>query len=59
LSHGRFKGLLDDKSINVAYDFIREKEVGRAKFNKQEDRATTGKARDYDCKQCKCLSNRN
>jgi hypothetical protein len=27
------------------HDFIRgEKEVGRAKFNKQEDRATTGKA---------------
>ena len=45
--------LLDDKSINVAYDFVRgEKEVGRAKFNKQEDRATTGKGDCIDCKQC-------
>ena len=39
--YGRLQGvLLDNKSINVAYDFVRgEKEVGRAKFNKQEDRA--------------------
>ena len=52
--YGRLQGvLLDDKSINVAYDFIRgEKEVGRAKFNKQEDRATTGKGDCIDCKQC-------
>ncbi|MFV8355084.1 cytochrome c oxidase accessory protein CcoG [Flavobacterium sp. XS1P32] len=52
--YGRLQGvLLDDKSINVAYDFVRgEKEVGRAKFNKQEDRATTGKGDCIDCKQC-------
>jgi polyferredoxin len=36
------KVLLDNKSINVAYDFVREKRK-RAKFNKQEDRAATGK----------------
>lgn len=52
--YGRLQGvLLDDKSINVAYDFVRgEKEVGRAKFNKQEDRAITGKGDCIDCKQC-------
>ncbi|MBG6111088.1 cytochrome c oxidase accessory protein FixG [Flavobacterium sp. CG_9.10] len=52
--YGRLQGvLLDDKSINVAYDFVRgEKEVGRAKFNKQEDRASTGKGDCIDCKQC-------
>nr|WP_314896052.1 cytochrome c oxidase accessory protein CcoG [uncultured Flavobacterium sp.] len=52
--YGRLQGvLLDDKSINVAYDFVRgEKEVGRAKFNKQEDRAATGKGDCIDCKQC-------
>ena len=52
--YGRLQGvLLDDKSINVAYDFVRgEKEAGRAKFNKQEDRATTGKGDCIDCKQC-------
>jgi cytochrome c oxidase accessory protein FixG len=52
--YGRLQGvLLDDKSINVAYDFVRgEKETGRAKFNKQEDRATTGKGDCIDCKQC-------
>ncbi|MFV8353664.1 cytochrome c oxidase accessory protein CcoG [Flavobacterium sp. XS2P14] len=52
--YGRLQGvLLDDKSINVAYDFVRgEKEVGRAKFNKQEDRTTTGKGDCIDCKQC-------
>jgi cytochrome c oxidase accessory protein FixG len=45
--------LLDNKSINVAYDFVRgEKELGRAKFNKQEDRATSGKGDCIDCKQC-------
>ena len=45
--------LLDNKSINVAYDFVRgEKEVGRAKFNKQEDRETTGNGDCIDCKQC-------
>lgn len=52
--YGRLQGvLLDNKSINVAYDFVRgEKEVGRAKFNKQEDRATSGKGDCIDCKQC-------
>jgi cytochrome c oxidase accessory protein FixG len=52
--YGRLQGvLLDNKSINVAYDFVRgEKELGRAKFNKQEDRAATGKGDCIDCKQC-------
>ena len=52
--YGRLQGvLLDNKSINVAYDYVRgEKEVGRAKFNKQEDRAASGKGDCIDCKQC-------
>ena len=52
--YGRLQGvLLDDKSINVAYDFVRgEKEVGRAKFNKQEERVASGKGDCIDCKQC-------
>ena len=52
--YGRMQGvLLDNKSINVAYDHVRgEKELGRAKFNKQEDRATTGKGDCIDCMQC-------
>ena len=52
--YGRLQGvLLDNKSINVAYDFVRgEKETGRAKFNKQEDRAASGKGDCIDCKQC-------
>jgi cytochrome c oxidase accessory protein FixG len=52
--YGRLQGvLLDNKSINVAYDFVRgEKEVGRAKFNKNEDRATTGKGDCIDCHLC-------
>lgn len=52
--YGRLQGvLLDNKSINVAYDFVRgEKELGRAKFNKQEDRASSGKGDCIDCKQC-------
>lgn len=52
--YGRLQGvLLDNKSINVAYDFVRgEKEAGRAKYNKQEDRATSGKGDCIDCKQC-------
>ncbi|WP_333694605.1 cytochrome c oxidase accessory protein CcoG [Flavobacterium sp.] len=52
--YGRMQGvLLDNKSINVAYDYVRgEKELGRAKFNKQEDRATSGKGDCIDCKQC-------
>jgi len=52
--YGRLQGvLLDNKSINVAYDFVRgEKETGRAKFNKKENRATTGKGDCIDCHQC-------
>jgi cytochrome c oxidase accessory protein FixG len=52
--YGRLQGvLLDNKSINVAYDFVRgEKENGRAKFNKQEDRASSGKGDCIDCFQC-------
>ena len=52
--YGRLQGvLLDNKSINVAYDFVRgEKEAGRAKFNKQEDRVASGKGDCIDCKQC-------
>ncbi|AWG21948.1 cytochrome c oxidase accessory protein CcoG [Flavobacterium faecale] len=52
--YGRLQGvLLDNKSINVAYDFVRgEKEAGRAKFNKQENREETGKGDCIDCKQC-------
>ncbi len=52
--YGRLQGvLLDNKSINVAYDFVRgEKEEGRAKYNKKEDRAATGKGDCIDCHQC-------
>jgi cytochrome c oxidase accessory protein FixG len=52
--YGRMQGvLLDNKTINVAYDYVRgEGEIGRAKFNKQEDRASTGKGDCIDCKQC-------
>lgn len=52
--YGRLQGvLLDNKSINVAYDFVRgEKEVGRAKLNKNEDRASSGKGDCIDCHQC-------
>jgi cytochrome c oxidase accessory protein FixG len=45
--------LLDNKSINVAYDFVRgEKETGRAKLNKNEVRAASGKGDCIDCHQC-------
>lgn len=52
--YGRLQGvLLDNKSINVAYDFVRgEKEEGRAKFNKKEERSLTGKGDCIDCRQC-------
>jgi len=52
--YGRLQGvLLDNKSINVAYDFVRgEKEIGRAKFNKKEDRNLSGKGDCIDCHQC-------
>jgi cytochrome c oxidase accessory protein FixG len=52
--YGRLQGvLLDNKSIVVAYDYKRgEKEAGRAKFKKNEDRPTTGKGDCIDCFQC-------
>lgn len=52
--YGRLQGvLLDNQSVVVAYDNVRgEKEVGRAKFKKNEDRATTGKGDCIDCKLC-------
>ena len=52
--YGRLQGvLLDNKSIVVAYDHKRgEKEEGRAKFRKNEDRAATGKGDCIDCFQC-------
>ncbi|RZL30826.1 MAG: cytochrome c oxidase accessory protein CcoG, partial [Pedobacter sp.] len=52
--YGRLQGvLLDNKSINVAYDFVRgENENGRAKFKKNEDRNALGKGDCIDCKQC-------
>ncbi|MFC2127168.1 cytochrome c oxidase accessory protein CcoG [Bacteroidota bacterium] len=52
--YGRLQGvLLDNKSINVAYDYKRgEKENGRSLFKKNEDRSTTGKGDCIDCAQC-------
>jgi cytochrome c oxidase accessory protein FixG len=52
--YGRLQGvLLDNKSIVVAYDHKRgEKEAGRAKFDKREDRSLTGKGDCIDCFQC-------
>ncbi|MEQ6123350.1 cytochrome c oxidase accessory protein CcoG [Pseudotenacibaculum sp. MALMAid0570] len=52
--YGRLQGvLLDNQSIVVAYDYKRgEKEKGRAKFKKNEDRVTSGKGDCIDCKQC-------
>lgn len=52
--YGRLQGvLLDNKTINVAYDFVRgEKTEGRAKFKKNEDREATGKGDCIDCMQC-------
>lgn len=52
--YGRMQGvLLDNKTLNVAYDYVRgEGETGRAKFNKNEDRATSGKGDCIDCKVC-------
>lgn len=52
--YGRLQGvLLDNKTINVAYDFVRgEKEGGRAKFKKNEDRVASGKGDCIDCFQC-------
>lgn len=52
--YGRLQGvLLDNQSVVVAYDYKRgEKEKGRAKFNKREDRPASGKGDCIDCKQC-------
>lgn len=52
--YGRMQGvLLDNKTINVAYDHVRgEGENGRAKFKKGEDRNLAGKGDCIDCHQC-------
>ncbi|WP_442267576.1 cytochrome c oxidase accessory protein CcoG [Tenacibaculum sp. ZS6-P6] len=52
--YGRLQGvLLDNQSVVVAYDYKRgEKEKGRAKFNKKEDRVASGKGDCIACKQC-------
>lgn len=52
--YGRMQGvLLDNKSINVTYDYVRgEGSEGRAKWDKREDRSTTGKGDCIDCMQC-------
>jgi cytochrome c oxidase accessory protein FixG len=52
--YGRLQGvLLDNKTINVAYDYVRgEGEKGRAKFRKNEVRKEVGKGDCIDCKQC-------
>ena len=52
--YGRLQGvLLDNNSINVAYDFVRgEGEKGRGKFKKKEERTNTGLGDCVDCNQC-------
>ena len=52
--YGRLQGvLLDNKSIVVAYDHKRgEKEKGRKKFKKNEDREALGYGDCIDCLQC-------
>ena len=52
--YGRLQGvLLDNKSINVAYDFVRgEGDNGRKKLRKGEDRDELGHGDCIDCKQC-------
>jgi cytochrome c oxidase accessory protein FixG len=52
--YGRLQGvLLDDNSINVAYDFVRgEKEGGRKKLRKKENREDLGYGDCIDCYQC-------
>lgn len=52
--YGRLQGvLLDNKSIVVAYDYVRgEKEKGRARINKKENREEAGFGDCIDCKQC-------
>ncbi|MFD1551290.1 cytochrome c oxidase accessory protein CcoG [Putridiphycobacter roseus] len=52
--YGRLQGvLLDENSILVAYDYKRgEREKGRSKFRKNEDREALGKGDCIDCHQC-------
>lgn len=52
--YGRLQSvLLDDKSIVVAYDYKRgERELGRSKFRRGEDRVALGKGDCIDCSQC-------
>jgi len=52
--YGRLQGvLLDAKSVIVAYDHVRgEKQQGRAKWHKDEDRAASGKGDCIDCHVC-------
>lgn len=49
--YGRLQGvLLDNKSLVVAYDYVRGE--NRAKFRKNEDRQAENKGDCIDCKQC-------
>jgi len=52
--YGRLQGvLLDNKSINVAYDFVRgEGEKGRKSLRNNENREELGNGDCIDCKQC-------
>ncbi|MGY5353928.1 cytochrome c oxidase accessory protein CcoG [Wenyingzhuangia sp. IMCC45467] len=52
--YGRLQGvLLDNKSIIVAYDYIRgERTKGRAKFKRNENRLAQEKGDCIDCNQC-------
>lgn len=52
--YGRLQGVLLDKdSVVVAYDHVRgEKEKGRGKINRKEDRPKSGKGDCIDCKLC-------
>ncbi|MGB7786782.1 MAG: cytochrome c oxidase accessory protein CcoG [Salinimicrobium sp.] len=52
--YGRLQSvLLDKKSVVVAYDNKRgERELGRSKFRKNENRAELGKGDCIDCSQC-------
>jgi cytochrome c oxidase accessory protein FixG len=52
--YGRLQGvLLDRKSIQVSYDYVRgEREQGRSKYRKGEDRKALGKGDCIDCNQC-------
>ncbi|CEN42465.1 cytochrome c oxidase accessory protein CcoG [Capnocytophaga canis] len=52
--YGRLQGvLLDNRSIIVAYDYVRgESDNGRKKFRKNEDRQALGHGDCIDCMQC-------